>query len=375
MQLIPHIIFQGDSVIADLPESLISGCVHWLDLDSGVLEIRGLQSPWYSSTSGWYLAVNELTAYRGDKATDLVDVRSKVFEEIAAIIEPFETRSMMVLTRTKACLSLTLPRFNLTFTVNKNGLLESSQLRGIIDENQDIGTFQGLQSKLVLKDATNCNSRSVIVPRGTINLTREMNHARIIISNPLDQKDVQYCTFVINPVLQRLDCRHELKDVYYKAYLQALTSFVLPDSLTGRTGTEEGLCCLQSGFSQPCGPLDVESIEILSCISELTPCRTYHSPHLKVMQEVKWHPYLSAEAQHDDFRTTVETIFKRSESYHRFYFLLKELPMIHHKSDVKLLERAYWRNSSYRKPEWRIPPLKPAEDSIYKEETEATNVA
>ena len=365
MQLIPHTVFQGDSVIADLPQPLINGCAHWLDMDSGILEIRDLFSPWYSSTRNWFLDVNSLVAYHGDKATNLIDVRSRTFEEIAAIIEPFETRSMMMLTKTRAYFSLNLPRFNLTFFVNKNGLLESPQLRSTIDVNQDIGTFHGLQSKLVLKDTTNGDSRSVIVPRGTVAVTTEMNHVRIIISSTIDRKDVKYCTFVINPVLHRLDCRHELQDVYYKAYLHALTSFVLPDSLTGRTGTEEALCCLQSGFCQPWGPLDMESIQILSRISELTPCRIYHSPHLKVMQQVEWHPHLSASVQHDDFRTTVDSIFKRSELYHRFYFGVKKLPLTHHKSDLALLERAYWRNSSYRNPEWRMLPLKPAEDSIY----------
>lgn len=40
-----------------------------------------------------------------------------------------------------------------------------------------------------------------------------------------------------------------------KAYLHAATSFVLPDPLTGRTGTEEALHCLTSGSCQPWTPL------------------------------------------------------------------------------------------------------------------------
>lgn len=89
----------------------------------------------------------------------------------------------------------------------------------------------------------------------------------------------------INDVLGRLDCATEPRLLYVKAMYHAYTSFVVSDPLTGRTGSEEALHCLESGYCQPWSPLNFWSLQDLNLISQLTPCREYYPKDLKVMQK------------------------------------------------------------------------------------------
>jgi hypothetical protein len=58
-----------------------------------------------------------------------------------------------------------------------------------------------------------------------------------------------YGGFTINNVLGRLECPAEPRLLYLKAQFHAYISFVISDPLTKRTGSEEALHCLWSGYS------------------------------------------------------------------------------------------------------------------------------
>lgn len=67
----------------------------------------------------------------------------------------------------------------------------------------------------------------------------------------------------------------------------AYTSFILPDPLTGRTGTEEALHCLNSGCYQPWTPLNEGHTQLLRDLASLTPKRVYYPHDMKVMQKTQ----------------------------------------------------------------------------------------
>src|SRR6266536_2954596 len=101
-------------------------------------------------------------------------------------------------------------------------------------------------------------------------------HVSVVIEN-----NSQYGRFAINDVLGRVDCVAELTLLYLKAQYHAYTSFVLPDPLTGKTGTEEALHCLKSGYCQPWEPLRTGQEMALKWIAQLTPRREYYPVDLK----------------------------------------------------------------------------------------------
>jgi len=295
-----------------------------------------------------------------------MDGSSRIFGMIASIIESFEDRSRMVVYQSaNQRLNLLLPRHKMTFTVNDNGLLESSELRAVVSSNQDIGTLYGLQTKLVLEDVANQRERSILVPRGAVRIAKRSNHVQVDIDTP-GEVAVSCCRFSLNAFLRRLDCRAELRDVYYKAYLHAITSFVLPDPFTGRTGTEMALDCLKSGLAQLTVPLDSESIKTLVALACLTPRRLYYPSHLQVMQTVEWSPALSAAAQHDDFNIAVNTIFARSALYLPFHTDLKtHIEPLLSRGNSHLLLRARSRHSTYRNAQCTFSLPKSVQDTRY----------
>jgi len=129
--------------------------------------------------------------------------------------------------------------------------------------------------------------QSVIVPMGNLSFKRHGIHVKALTEN-IDH----YGRYTINTVLGRLDCPAPPRLLYFKARCHAYTSFVRPDPLTGRTGTEEALHCLRSGCFQPWKPLDDHHFEILTSIAKLTPLREYYPENLKVMQKIQVRRFL-----------------------------------------------------------------------------------
>ena len=349
LEFIPPGVFLGSDTaeVADLPIPLIHKHGHWLDVVSGQLQIRRQTSMWHSTFSDWSVDVWTGHALRRKKSS-LVDPRSIAFQRIASILEPFAHRAQMIVYQpVKGNLSVTLPGLELAFWVNSQGLLESGQLRAVIDDNQDAGTLYGLESKLVLRDVSNPRERSILVAMGAAQIQRNMGHVRVRIGNTRF-----YCRFTINSLLNRLECPAEPRVIYMKAYCHAITAFVQADPLTGRTGTEEALHCLSSGNAQPWAPIDEEAYRLLSCIANLTAKRFYYPQDLKVQQRVVWMESLAFPSQHDGFLPSVIRILRQCRELNRFNAGLIEPPLDGMSGDVHLLERAGARNHLHRPNCW-----------------------
>lgn len=349
MELVPPAVFlpksHGD--VPDLPLPLINDCVHWLDLETQSIEIRSLATMWRPKQRNWFIDLQTSQAHRGiwDRGYSLlVDPRSPIFNRIATTIEPFEQRSRMtVFQPQRSNISVHLPDLELSFRVNSEGLLYSQQLRAVIDNDQDAGTFYGMDSKLVLRDNEVPEERSIVVPMGAAEIQQTGAHTRIRISHT-----GYYARFFINKVLGRLECPSEPRLIYFKAYCHAATSFILPDPLTGRTGTDEAIHCLQSGNAQPWAPVDQVSYELLSKIADLTPQRVYYPQDLRVLQKVIWKDYLLSAVQHDEFRPIVKNIMQQCRVLHRFHLGSAEPPADDQGGDKHLLARARTRRNKFR---------------------------
>ena len=343
LEAIPPQVFRGGVVSrdTDLPMALISDHFHWLDLNSRKLLIRPMASMWHQKMSDWTIDITTGQALR--RFSRLVDVHSLIFQSIANIFEPFEYRNqILVYQPQKGNLKVHLQNLKIEFSVNRSGSLESQQLRAAIDENQDAGTFYGLDSKLVLRDLSNPRARSIIVAMGTIAIQQFNGHIRA-----RSEPSIFYCRFSINTILNRLDCPPEPRVVYMKAYCHAITSFVLPDPLTGRTGTEEALHNLKSGMAQPWAPVDTEAYRWLQSIAALSPNRSYYPADMKVQQRVVWLESLSFAAQDDRFHPAVARILAQCRMLHRFNSESGKPPDDDSGMEYHLVQRAIVRNDLY----------------------------
>ena len=343
LELVPPEAFANESDF-DLPAELIENCVHWLDLRTGVLEVRQRPDIWISKPSNWRVDFNTCMAQR--RRSWLVDPHSLLFQRVARIFDHFEYRQRLTIFQPeRGNLSVEMRRLELSFFVNAGGLLQSKQLRSVIDRDQDAGTWYGLQSKLVLRDAVNPRQRSIIVPVGVIKYTRNGFHVTVKVENC-----GFYGRFVIDDVLGRLDSPTEPILLYAKAQFHAYTSFVVPDPLTKRTGTEEALHCLNSGYCQPWTPLNKIALGILMSMANFTPMREYYPREIKKMQFVVWDPHLTATIQHDGFRLAVKAICDKSEKLSAFVLQKTEHLSLPEAADSHLVRRSYLRRRLYQRP-------------------------
>ncbi|KAH8810980.1 hypothetical protein F5884DRAFT_897492 [Xylogone sp. PMI_703] len=338
LELIPPEIF-GVLSNADLPGFLIENCVHWMDLNTGIIEIRKQTNIWKSMQSNWLLDVNTRQAQR--RTSSLIDPHSMLYKRVARIFEGFEYRPQITVYQpAKGRLKVELRRLELSFSVNERNLLESPELQCEIDPDQDAGTWYGLNSKLVLRDSINQRRRSIIVPMGQIRYKRNGIHVMVRVEN-----DGGYGRFAINDILGRLECPAELRLLYLKAQLHAYTSFAIPDPLTKRTGSEQALHCLRSGYCQPWTPLSPR--QSLISISRLTPKREYYPKDAKFMQKISWDPELTSTIQHDGLRGAIETIYRKSDQLSVFASQNTGLASLESAGDPHLLNRSYSRRRKF----------------------------
>ncbi|KAF2276617.1 uncharacterized protein EI97DRAFT_450390 [Westerdykella ornata] len=308
LQLIPSGSFQSASgQDFDLPFHMVSNCYHWLDLRSGIMEIRQ-GDPWKSRQSHWYLDFHGRRAQRTVKGRclTLIDPYSNLFSTIASNFRHFEfARHILAYQPDKSHMRVELKRLELDFFVAKSGFLKNDKLKCVILKDQDPGTWYGLHSKLVVASTENTTERSILVPMGEYKFLKDEFHIKMFVTNRGD-----YLRFNINPVLGRVECPVEPRMLYLKALFHACTSSFLPDPLTPRTGVEESLTLLRSGLYQPWDVVNPQVAQILYDIAGLSPKRNYYPSHLRCMETVKWSECLTTHIQDDRYHGAIEKILR-----------------------------------------------------------------
>ncbi|KAM3508890.1 hypothetical protein MY11210_006533 [Beauveria gryllotalpidicola] len=322
LQYVPRNMFRSYTT-SDLPTGLVDDCVHWLNLHTGELEMRRKPGIWIRKPSNWVLDVRSHTAVRGrgrtstKDGTSLVEPQSNIGRIIANIFRHFEDAGNLTIFQPLSShgrLSVEIKRLEMRFFVNGKGLLQSIQLKSEIDPIQNIGTLHGLQSKIILRSTTNPHRQSVIIPFGPCFWERNGPHVSVRILN-----DGHYALFTVDPLLGRLTCAPEPALFYMKALIHALTSFPLPDKLTGRTGTEEACMCLTAAQSQPWKPLNPKPRNVVSIILDLSPKREYYPPSRRLYQRVTWDDNLTATVQHEQLAIHAKDILLQSQALDSFY--------------------------------------------------------
>jgi hypothetical protein len=348
LEFVPKSIFSTSDSF-DLPSELVDSCVHWLHLDSKCLEIRRMPKVWIKRPRDWAVDISSRRAYRG--TVTLVDPRSDVFLEVARIFDHFvRPNKLTVFQPSNYKLSVDLRHLDLSFSVNGAGLLHCRQLGADIDPDQDAGTWYGLQSKIVLRDAVSLR-RSIIIPLGQIRYVRQGMHVAARVED-----GQEYGTFVIDDILRRLSCPPEPRLLFTKALCHAITSFCLPDVLTGRTGTEEAFTILGSSVAQPWIPLGPAAQVILQTLQALSPRREYYPPEIKRLQQVVWSNHLTMTIQHDGYEPLIRDITLRSNQLKKFSTIASEDSQIKEPTHLNrrgaMCRRVYERQTQH--PEDRV---------------------
>jgi hypothetical protein len=292
----------------DLPAALIVDCYHWLDLTTGIMEIRQ-QDPWKSKKGNWRLSLTTRQATRNNGST-LVDPNCELARKVAQNFYHFEFPQFVTLYQPpRSRLRVELKRLELDFEVTPAGLLYCAQLGAVIAETQlqDVGTWYGLKSKLVMRSTRDLTQRNILLPVGETIIEREGPHVSIVIRN-----NGQYRKFEVNTVLGRIECPAEPVLLYYRALWHAATAHFIPDSLTKRTGVEEALQYLRSGAYTPWAPLSSDACETLLFVAKLSPKRVYYPATMKVMESVQWNCDMTATIQDDRYRRVIESILHRN---------------------------------------------------------------
>jgi hypothetical protein len=307
LEFIPNEIF-NNSNLYDLPSTLLTDCYHWLNLQTGVIEVRQ-GDRWKSRPSNWCVDIRNRCATRRNSI--LVDPYSDVCKRASLNFRFFEfPHHITVYQPVKGLLRVELKRLELDFFVNKRGMLHCRQLNAVIvkSQYQDSGTWYGLCSQMVIQSTLNPSQRSILVPCGLHYFKRYGQQVQVYIRN-----DGDYLRFPINDTLGRIECAAEPRLLYTKASLHAYTSHFLPDRLTGRTGVEEALYHLGTGSYQPWGAMAPQLEDLLRKIAVLSPRRTYYPPGsgLRCMETVLWNEHLTSHIQDDRYRGVIGTIFKK----------------------------------------------------------------
>ena len=236
----------------DLPKLLIEGHVHWLNLSTSVIEIRPIGEPWEQTSSNWMIPLQPGPSCVTKGCQLLVDKRSPTWKMVSSRLRCLEDPENLIITTppvdailplASLPLSITLPRYCLSFFINEVNDLESRDFKNMIyDEDQCIGTLFGLVDRIVLRPKFQPEAdlipKVILVPHGRFHDA----HGDYIRVAPPFSGPVRYYTYQVDVELSRLQGSVSLESRVYLARLHALTGHgCRPDPLTGRTGVEEAI--------------------------------------------------------------------------------------------------------------------------------------
>ncbi|KAF9005289.1 hypothetical protein BDZ89DRAFT_1080195 [Hymenopellis radicata] len=287
-QYIPHTYFVGD-----LPTPLVASCTHWLDFSSGQIELRPLESLWTSSSRNWHLDFPQRVMQDAQERR-LLETDSRSFRMIHQRLREIESSSFFIMRASKNTIDIQLPRLQLDFqteAVSRPGLRCCTYPKYIVDEEFALGTLIGLRSKLILREDSkgSCFKRRLLVPYGSVVYKPTQHHIAVSVAEASsDQSLVSYADYAINEQLGTLASNSTLRSNLFKVLLHALTSYPLPDPLTGVTGAEEALNVLNSASCISFQYLGRNEKRLLKEIYALTPQHTFYPAGMKVMQTVHW---------------------------------------------------------------------------------------
>ncbi|KAH9906006.1 hypothetical protein F4778DRAFT_802433, partial [Xylariomycetidae sp. FL2044] len=352
-----------------LPPAFVDGYIHWYHFATGHVELSPKETPWDHSEQNWKLVHDEKTQkWRLTKeAVSLIHMHSPSGKKLAGIFSSLGTPSHMTLTFDEDAMSIGIELSNLQlgFSLRLGETsIKSRQYQGMfIDACQTVGTLIGLRSKLVLKGPTNFVRRKVLIPNGRVSYERAAGHVRVSIDKSTSTRTHAYD---VDNLLGRLTGDGSMQSQLSLSYFHALTSFCLPDPLTGMTGTEQALSILRAASVWSFSCLTQDNLDVLVNIARLTPTRSYYPESERVMQTVKWSTYLGFLSQHGYFYQHVHAILDHSQKLGIFYPDTFISPPELDYGCNDLLERDNIRSSTFRTDEFGAECRSTKDDRDYK---------
>ncbi|KIY69275.1 hypothetical protein CYLTODRAFT_394060 [Cylindrobasidium torrendii FP15055 ss-10] len=346
---IPQTSFAGD-----LPTPFVRNYVHWLDLDTAIVELRPVERKWDKSSHIWRIDYPRRRAGRVDKDGHhhhLIAIDSKSYRMLSGRLKAMDDPSFLVVTTQESTIRAHITRLELVFEVDLSAMcpaLASKTYPGfVVDETQELGSLIGLESMLLLRPTnTDIGSfpRRLLVPYGQISFDPHNGHVKVYVKNlGLNADTVAHTQFDVNEELGLLVGDGTLRCHFYRILLHALTSGVLPDPLTHRTGTEQALSDLSSAFSTSFQSLGQEELAILARIRDLTPQRSFYPKHIKSMQTIAW-SNLPTSSQRAEFVLLVDEITDLNNTLRHLFRGETSIPK--HVNDILLL-RAVSREAAF----------------------------
>ena len=368
-----------------LPRSLTHDFFHWYNTKTHTVEFRPLADRWTPSLEKNWSTTFQLKGRPVLSRPQEYGVRQFLIapnhtlgRTIHNVFLPLESSIFDLFISFRSTddktqpLSISLPRYNLAFSVTDQGDIGCLSHRGcIVDSNEDIGTLYGLSNKLVLcRPSKVGRERKVIIPIGSIKPSSTgVEHPKVSIDRPGNVVLVRYRVYEVDELLGRLR-EATFSDGLYRLYLHALTSHQLVDPLTKRTGTEEALEGLKQANSFSFQTLNNEDLSLLQSLGRLTPHRSLYSRQTKTMQVVQRHITLPPTLEHHDFAEAVQKIWHHWQNIQVFDKESQQASSREFLSEYQtgehqqLTQRAAARNLFYA-PSWSDPPRSRAKDSNY----------
>ncbi|CUA77979.1 Protein Ycf2 (chloroplast) [Olimarabidopsis pumila] [Rhizoctonia solani] len=349
-ELIPH-----EKLSGDFPLFFSEDYHHWAELKRKTVEFRPISSPW-SDESRWLLHYDgsKTTLKHSATGSSLFDIHNASFKSLARSIGPLESDRYIHVSRSvDGLVELDLPRMKLSFFINDSHQIESHNFRDqVLDENQSAGTLFGLKNQLVLRAKHPLaqslpRSRSVLIPDGDVSFTKQSHHVSVSVRFD-SRRNVGVYRYMIDEDLRYLATDAGLTSRLFKIYLHALTSYCLPDPLTGRTGTEEALHELSQAPTLSFEQINARQAELLKAIGDISPKRVYYPAHLECMQTTHWAD-LPSLSQHVAFSFAVTQVLRHADTlqlFHPLDFKLEEFIATLEISDT-LMKRATRQTAVY----------------------------
>ncbi|PHH79060.1 hypothetical protein CDD80_5691 [Ophiocordyceps camponoti-rufipedis] len=312
-ELVPRRVLVGR-----LPNSFVENFVHWYNCETHTIEFRDSKDPWTLREDSWRLEqCGSVWKLRQGEHVSLLDPGSCSARKIAEVLSPLESslEIHMCLNRDTGTVSIELPRLQLGFQLKQGEpTIRSRQFLGMhIDADQTIGTLVGFRSKLILRDSKHAQIRKVIIPRGDVTYESEDygsgdTHVKASVTYGSARRVEGY---EVDSLLCRLKDNGKVESKLYLAYIHGITSYPVPDKLTGQTGTERALNILNSASVRSVSCLGQAAMDLLESIAKLSPARSFYPRNERVMQTVKWSSDLSFIAQDSRFYAVVQDLVDR----------------------------------------------------------------
>ncbi|KAF2007622.1 hypothetical protein P154DRAFT_593169 [Amniculicola lignicola CBS 123094] len=347
------------------PTAFVEGFIHWYNHNNNKVEFRPRNDPWSDNSTNWCLEKLGPSWRLTKPGRSLVSMSSNTTAALAKVLSPLESHlhTHALFDESSGSLDIEVPRLKLSFYLGYRGSqIHSRQYRGMfVDPYQEFGTLVGLSSKLVLNRGD--GDRLVLIPEGSVTYSKTVDHVAVCIDKNTVAKVHAY---QLDTTLGRLVDNGNLQSKLFLCHLHALTSYCLPDPLTGHTGTEAAISILRSGAVRSFDMLTKGNISTMELIAKLAPKRLYYPQNERVMQEVGWDQRLFFLSQAPILYTLVEEIFDQARMGRLFYSpeIYTEPPILNH-IEPHLLQRDLIRSSTFRVSEFGAEHYTLQFDKVY----------